>query len=257
MSLQKQFQLTYHIQPNSYESNVWIISPFGYAAGTQSCVGTLTSLPTYQAYSTLFDEFKLNSISVRFNVTRTLSGFSDATTDFMTCIDRHGNLEDITNRMTLKQVEDSSSAVRTTFNGQSTFSTTRSYRATDFMEKYTFYDATYHDDTTNGRYIDSWYGNANNIGFTPLIYSALKTTMATSSATRDITCTADITFNLTFRNPKNGMTTSSAKAAAEAADPDAKVTIVTEEEDETPPEPEATTKVDDPGETKMTDDPPQ
>lgn len=257
MSLQKQFQLTYHIQPNTYESNVWIISPFGYAAGTQSCVGTLTSLPTYKAYSTLFDEFKLNSISVRFNVTRTLSGFTDATTDFMSCIDRHGNLEDITNRMTLKQVEDSSSAVRTTFNGQSTFSTTRSYRTTDFMEKYTFYDASYHDDTTNGKYIDAWYGNANNIGFTPLIYSALKTTMATSSATRDVTCTADITYNLTFRNPKNGMTTSSAKAAAEAVDPDAKVTIVTEEEDETPPEPEATTKVDDPGDTKMTDDPPQ
>lgn len=174
----------------------------------------------------------------------------------MTCIDRHGNQDDITNRMTLSQVENSSSAVRTTFNGQSTFTTTRTYRATDFMEKYTFYDATYTSDAGNGQYIDAWYNTANNIGFTPLIYSALKTTMATSSATRDVTCTADITYNLTFRNPKNGMTTSSAKAAAEAVDPDAKVTIVTEEEDETPPEPEAT-KEEDPGETKMTDDPPQ
>lgn len=236
---------------------MWIISPFGYAAGTQSCVGTLTALPTYKAYAYLFDEMKLNSISIRFNVTRSLSGFSDATTDFMTCLDRHGNEEDITNRMTLNQVENSSSAVRTTFNGQSTFSTTRTYRATDFMEKYTFYDASWTDDAENGRYIDSWYNNCNNTGFTPLIYSALKTTMATSSATRDVTCTADITYNLTFRNPKNGMTVAAGRAAAEALDPDAKTTIVTEEEEETPPEPEATTKVDDPGETKMTDDPPK
>lgn len=245
--------MTYHIGANSYESNVWIISPFGYATGTQSCVGTLTALNTYQAYASLFDEFKLNSISVRFNVTRTLSGFADATTDFITCLDRHGNAEDITNRMTMNQVENSSSAVRTTFNGQSTFTTTRSYRATDFMEKYTFYDASYHEDgAVTGRYIDAWYNNANNTGFTPLIYSALKTTMATAAATRDITCTADITYNLTFRNPKNGISVSAAKAAAEAVDPEAKVTIVTEEEDEAPEPAEEPVKDPD----TMTDDPP-
>ena len=220
-----------HILANSYKSDVWMISPFGYgtSSGSGLWTGSMCTSPTYQAYSTLFDEVKLSSIQVRFNINRTLTGLVDATTDFLTCVDRHSNTNDLDNPMTFDQVAASSSCARTTFNGMATFSTSRSYNATDFMEKYTFFDASY-----SGNDVVAWYNADNNTGFCPVIYCALQSSLATSSSSRLVQVDVDITYNLVFRNPKNGMTISS-KAVSDTKSVLPDLIEVNEEEDEDPP----------------------
>ena len=214
VSLQDRISTTLTIGANTWNTNVKAISPFGWANAVTNAIGSMVDLPTYLAYSYLFDQVKLNSISVRFNINRTLSGLVDATSDLITCVDRNGTQSDLATPMSFDQLKNSSSALRTTFNGQSTFTTTRWLSASDFMEKYTFFDAT--KSTTDTHAINSWVNTSQVTGFTPIIFFAMETSLATSSSSRNINLDLDITYNMTFRNPKNGMSFSSAKAAADS-----------------------------------------
>lgn len=205
VSLQTRVTTQLTLKAASNNTNVIAISPFGWPNNAvMSVTGALADIPSYVAYSTLFDQVKLNSFYVRFNVNRSLPGLVDATSDLLTAIDRNGTESDLTqdHDFTFPMLRSSSSTLRTNFNGHSTFTTNRSYYASDMLEKYTFYDAT--PSKTNVHQIIAWKSSSVT-GFTPILFFGMETSLTPSSATRSIRVDLDIVYNLTFRNPKNGM----------------------------------------------------
>lgn len=165
----------------------------------------------YRTYCSLYDEVKINSVSVGISVMSVPVG-----TGFKlyTMIDRHANLQDTLAYFPLNSKTEGSEVDSSVFTSLDRAKYYRYFRARDLGERTSFFDATYGTQTfpqyaSGGAQVAShdnivvydWYNNAVGTAFCPLIQFGLKYSsdaVAGTSATINLT----VRYNLTFRNPK-------------------------------------------------------
>lgn len=177
----------------------------------RNCHCNLLISDVFRTYCGLYDEVKLNSVSVGISVMSVPVG-----TGFKiyTMIDRHGNLTDTLSYAALATKTTGSEVDSSVFTSLQRAKYYRYFRARDIGERTSFFDASYGEKTlpqytSGGAQVAShanivnedWYNNAVGTAFCPLIQFGLK---FSTNAVQGTSATINLTvrYNLTFRNPK-------------------------------------------------------
>lgn len=154
----------------------------------------LATSATYQAYSQLYDEARVVGVTYKLIFG---GGFTNTGTGFFTfysCVDRIGTSDDVTNRMTADEVKGSSSTVRSTFTIQQRLGATRSYFASNLLEKNTWWDCTVSSNTIPELV-------SSTTAFKPLLQCIVETS-ASSSSSQQLPYRLMQEIVVQFRNPK-------------------------------------------------------
>lgn len=177
----------------------------------RNCHCNLLLSDVYRTYCGLYDEVKINSVSMGLSVMSVPVG-----TGFKlyTMIDRHANVTDTLAYFALGSKTSGSEVDSSVYTSLQRAKYYRYFRARDVGEKTSFFDATYGTKTlpqyTSGGaqvashdniVVEDWYNNAVGTAFAPLIQFGLKFSspaVAGTSATVNLT----VRYNVTFRNPK-------------------------------------------------------
>lgn len=179
------------------------------ASGTllvQQCCGNLFLNNLFLTYTTLYDEVKLNSFSVRLSV---LSVPVDGKGAFVeSCLDRHANVRDIEGMRPHAQIQNSSEVQNNQFTSLDRATVYRSYRARDIGERSNFFDCTYgdvvdpaHEQPQWGRrQIMDWAAGGGG-NFSPALYFYIRL-LSPPVDNSNVLISYQVLWNLTFRNPK-------------------------------------------------------
>lgn len=187
----------------------------------RNCHCNLLLSDVFRTYCGLYDEVKINSVSMGLSVMSVPvgSGFK-----IYTMIDRHANVTDTLGYFALSSKINGSEVDSSVFTSLQRAKYYRYFKARDLGERTSFFDATYgtktlpqyqsggvqvasHDNIVN----EDWYNNAVGTAFCPLIQFGLK---FSSNAVQGASATVNLTvrYNLTFRNPKYDVSVAPARA---------------------------------------------
>lgn len=210
------------VDSSSFFSNVQATCPFYYNSNAQAASfrfthGSLLLSQLYRVYTQLYDEVKINSVSMSFQLMNGIGiGGTVPALKFITSWDRDCNYAECVNGTGVPTAEnlitgsESQSILISNTSSQKVF---RYNRATDLMEKCTFHDCTLGSSGTV--IIDKVFaadtGN-NRIGYCPSCFFVVNTAVKPEEGTKfTFNISLEIKYNVTFRNPKYGLAAGNAK----------------------------------------------
>ena len=207
-------------------SDVFCINPFLVKLSPTNVPQTYGCYPTstinsavVNAYTKLYDEFKVDSIVVKITLTNIIgAGGALNCVKFYTAWDRKGSIEDtklLAKYPTVNDLEAMPSCQTAIIANNTTTSITRVCKASDFFEKYVFCDCTCSDYDITMR-ADATYSTAqrcygadsyvqagaNMLMFCPTFYFGAETVNFVPSADAGLNIVVDTVVYYTFRNPK-------------------------------------------------------
>lgn len=210
-------------------SNVHAVNPYYYNSNTETLGwryshGSMMISQLYRTYSQLYDEVKVNSVSIQFQLMNGIGiGGTVPALKFVTSWDRDCNYDEVvyaTGVPTSSQMligSESQSVLISNTSAQKVF---RYNRATDLMEKCTFHDCSV---TTAGTVIDDKLFAAdsgrNRIGYCPACFFMINTANPPGEGQAfTFNISIEVKYNVTFRNPKFGLATGNAKGLVVESD---------------------------------------
>ena len=191
-------------------SNVIRTCPYYHPIGTNATEANmaanacaLTSSLAYRSYTRLYDSVKINSVSLTFSVATTVGQGGIPGLRVYSSWDR--NLQWGEGQITYDQLITGPESQVVTFINNSRCKFYRSNRAADLQERTSFHDCTVKIVTNQGMYDQEW-GQAQNttVGYHPSISIVLQASNTTESS-RTIPIQIQARYNVTFRNPKFGL----------------------------------------------------
>ena len=178
---------------------------------TTTFVSSALSSPLYRTYCLLYDEVKVIGFKANINITSSVGGSDLPSLEILTSFDRRfGSSEDYPTYADLRTYSTYQAAMAV---NNSIAKLTRSIYASDLMEKAQWHDCTLLE--AAGEYTDRAYqASARNPNFfVPMLFIAFN--CPDTSTSKTISYTAEITYYFSFRNPKYGAGSSSAKSSVE------------------------------------------
>lgn len=211
----------------NFWSDVYCVQPYFAVTGGVNMVnvahGTLMGSRLYRVYTTLYDEVKINSCYVKMTVMTNIgSGGVTPALRVLTMWDRNLNAEDIAaaNLPGHDDMETGSGSQTTMIVNNSRAILSRYVKASDIQEWTKFHDCSIVS-SGNYRYDGCWctrqlatenIRNGQDCGFVPGMYFCLNSATAPAAgASFNFAIQLDIKYNVTFRNPKFGLSVSNAK----------------------------------------------
>lgn len=185
-------------------------------------VATLISSPLYRQYCGLYDQVKIDSVSVSGSVIDGIGiGGTFSSLSFASAWDRQVQPKEVTvggePGVTSTTIQYGSEAQTFLLTNNSRQLVHRWNRASDVIERSTFHDCTYRVGPADGNYAyidDGFYPvtptTSVNIGYVPGLWMAFYSPLVDSEHARYVNVTFKVIWKVTFRNPKYGL-------AAEAA----------------------------------------
>lgn len=176
----------------------------------RNCYGNLITNGTFQTYCALYDEVKINSVSVNLAILTVPAGSS---AKIYSTIDRHANLRDVLADRVTTQVSSGPEVKTTVFTSLDRAKMWRYAKARDFGEKTMFVDSSFGNCSvpkyTNTSQVEvpahtilanrDWFEN--NFCFSPMVSFFVELT-GTPPANSTIGISLSVRWNVTFRNPK-------------------------------------------------------
>lgn len=193
---------------NNY-SAVYGISPF--CSNTEHgfsyrCVGNLYKNNSFIAYSKLYDEVKVDWVSVNFECMENI-GVNLSSIALYTCVDRRASYAEVDDNSgsvwpSAYNVEASASSTTTFMNSTSKRSVHRFFAATDLIEKNQFIDTDF--TLTNGVYVNKAYlaAGSNPNFFCPSVLFCVLLPAAAPEGGYSIPFCISVKWGVTFRGPK-------------------------------------------------------
>lgn len=183
------------------------------SASAISTKASMVSSILYRTYSQLYDEVKINAVSVDISFMTVIGAGGvvpaakfftswDRNCTFSECVQRNG----IPNNVQIQTGSESQVALLT---NTSSMIIKRFVRATDLIEKARFHDCTVSEDA-NGYYDEMWgHGDGHNdVGFCPAMFFCLNTAASPASGNVfSFSVSLEVKWYVTFRNPKFGLST--------------------------------------------------
>lgn len=174
-------------------------------------VGTLVGHNLFTTYCQLYDEVKLNSMSVSISVDQVPVGTSGV--KVISCVDRHVTLNDIRQVYPVGNMTGSAECDSKMFSSLQNARVYRYFAARDVGERTSFFDSTLgQENYTDGGNTYTMAGplefiqNTSLFGcFNPIVFLGFSFSAAPNAA-GTVYFQYKVTYNLTFRNPKYGGT---------------------------------------------------
>ena len=210
-------------------SNVHALCPYYYnsndqALGWRYSHGSMMISQLYRTYSQLYDEVKINSVTVQFQIMNGIGiGGTVPALKFITSWDRDCNFDEVVygtgvpNSSQMTTGSESQSVLISNTSAQRIF---RYNRATDLMEKCTFHDCTV---SASGTVVDDKMFAAdqgkNRIGYCPTCFFMINTAVPPGDgATFTFNLAMEVKYNVTFRNPKFGLAAAAGRSESGGGD---------------------------------------
>lgn len=203
------------VPASSYWSNVVCVNPYRQRDDTGVSFGALTTSTLYRTYCGLYDEVKINSVYLRITLMSNIGtgGVVDAVKVY-TMWDRRLfqnelNSANLPSYIAMQNGSGSQCSLVVN-NSRAIFS--RWNRASDLQERTVYHDCTVGSSSLYG-YVDGQWGAGEEVGYCPGCFIALNTNSAPGDGqSYTFTISVDVRWNVTFRNPKFGLSVSSAKS---------------------------------------------
>lgn len=212
------------ISAGSYYSNVIRTNPFWSPVGTNATTANfngnaaaLVASTAYRAYTRLYDSVKINSVSLTISLATTIGEGGIPGIRVYTAWDR--GLQWGEDPISYTDLMEGPEAQVITFINNSRARLYRTNRASDLQERTTFHDCTVKYQANNA-YYDVEFGTAQNmtVGYVPSLSLVLMASDQTA-ADRVVPIQIQARYNVTFRNPKYGLSAdSSAKFGEQKAE---------------------------------------
>lgn len=206
------------VAANSNYSNVIRTCPYYHPVGTNATQANLniyscalTSSSAYRAYSHLYDSVKINSVSLSISLATTIGEGGIPGIRVYTAWDRSLHWRE--DAISYADLIEGPEAQVVTFINNSRARLYRYNRASDLQERTQFHDCTVAFGT-NQSYVDREWGSSGQmtIGYVPSMSLVLMTS-DTTAADRVVPIQIQARYNVTFRNPKFGLSASSADSS--------------------------------------------
>lgn len=202
--------VTVPVAAESFNSGVCCVNPYAYYPGSAVAnlyLGSLFLSTLYRTYCQLYDEVKIDWVSVEIAVMDTIGQGGDfAAVRFWTAWDRKLQSNDVSSEPTYISVRTSSSAQSTLMVNNSRAVTHRYVRATDLQERITFHDCSFASSGSPPITTDrAWFNSTHNVMFfSPGLLFFFELNSAPRAQT-GINCSLKVKYGVTFRNPKFGL----------------------------------------------------
>lgn len=210
-----QASFNFTVAGGSYWSDLHAIAPYDSRGGaTRHC--SLPSSLLYRTYTRLYDQVKIDWVSVRISIMSLVgSGGVTPAVKVVTMWDRALSNDDASNpdnvptpdsiqngsESQISLIVNNSRAIVNRFNG-----------ANDLQERTLFHDGSL--SSLSGGYVDAAFLEGQNCGYVPALYIALNTATSPGAGNSfSFTCSLDVKWRVTFRNPKYGLSVSSGSKA--------------------------------------------
>lgn len=214
------FQFT--IPTNGQWSQLACIHPYMDKMSTATMpslgLGSAVATKLYQTYAEMYDQVKLNSMSIDIGLCDVVGAGAGAggfpAVNMYTGWDRCVNkTELISSNYTVNQLKNGSEAQSYLITNNSRQVVRRWNRASDLQERTSFHDCTVSVATGSGyNYADEYCLYNDGLPFyCPGMYIAFFTPTVSTTGNRYINVSFKITYNFTFRNPKFGLSAGNAK----------------------------------------------
>lgn len=214
--IQDVFSMT--VANTSFWTPLYAVAPYYRAlsstADTRLTKGALVTSPLYQTYAALYDEVKINSVSVTLSIMTAvgIGGVVPALKVYSSW-DRDASYAEVVygqGAPTVDQLMNGSESQVTLITNTSSSNVKRFNRASDLMEKIKFHDCTV--SKTAARVVDSLYGSDSGnaqLGYCPCMFFAINTASAPGEGQEySFNVSVEVKWNVTFRNPKYGLSAS-------------------------------------------------
>lgn len=210
-----QASFNFTVSGTSYWSDLHAVSPYdasisGPHVSLRHCA--LPSSLMYRTYTRLYDQVKVDWVSVRISIMSLVgSGGITPAVKVVTMWDRAATSGDVTNGASVPSpdsIQNGSESQVSLIVNNSRAIVNRFNVASDIQERTVFHDCAVANN--NGSYVDSEFNIGHNVGYAPVLYMALNTATSPGSGTSfTFTCSLDVKWRVTFRNPKFGLSASS------------------------------------------------
>jgi hypothetical protein len=214
------FQMT--VGASNFWSNLVGISPYFTFSGNGLSHAALTSSLLYKTYTKLYDEVKVNSVYVKISLmTNVGTGGLVPAVNLVSVWDRNVKRAEIIDGEgipTTATIQTGSESQSTLIVNNSRAVVSRYNKASDLQERTTFHDCSTVVYSSTG-IVDQEWSNKAPIGYCPGLMFALQTSTAPGAGSSYVFDVAvEVRWNVTFRNPKFGLSGSSAKGIAVSDD---------------------------------------
>lgn len=208
-----QASFNFTVAAGAYWSDLWAVCPYSGLTANKLMQAGLPSSLLYRTYTRLYDQVKVDWVSVKISI-MSLVGAGGVAPAVKVCTswDRSATYTDISSSQpgaipdptTIQTGSESqtslivnnSRAVVNRFNG-----------ASDLQERTLFHDCSL--ESLGGFYYDGMWRADQPVGYCPELFIALNTATAPGTGTTfSFTCSLDVKWHVTFRNPKYGLTSS-------------------------------------------------
>ena len=213
----------------AFWSNLVAISPYfatGNGASASRCYASLLTSLLYRTYAQIYDEVKINSCYARITIMNNIgTGGIVPALKLVTMWDRKANADELVAGNGLPGTSDmqvgSESQVSLIVNNSRAV-VSRYIKATDLQERTFYHDCSWIQLGTSQRWYDKMFYDPNlsgvaattDVGFCPALFVALNTASSPAEGTPYVfTVAVDVRWNVTFRNPKFGLSAAAASGA--------------------------------------------
>lgn len=214
------------VDSTSFFSNVHGISPYYHNSNDtvnswRMTHGAMPMSELYRVYTQLYDEVKVNSVSVKFELMNGIGiGGTVPALKFITSWDRDASMDEVValnGVPTAEQMTTGSESQSVLISNTSAQKIYRYNRATDLMEKCNFHDCTL---TRSGTVIaDKIFASGsglNRIGYCPTCFFVINTAIKPETGQKFVfNISVEVKYNVTFRNPKFGLAAGAAKSVGD------------------------------------------
>lgn len=224
------------VSANQAFSNVLRTSPYVSPVGTSdtdanralNCAGVVGSI-AYRKYCQLYDQVKINSVSFSVSIADTIGAGGIPGVRVYTSWDRDMQMGE--SLMTADELINGPESQVVTFINNSRAKFYRYNRASDLQERTTFIDSS-NQFNANLNWVNLQWGQGNGnrgVGYVPSMSMVVQTSNTTTS-NRTITVQVQARYNVTFRNPKYGLSVDSSSKGVGDDEVEKKVESEMEEE---------------------------
>lgn len=200
----------------NYWSDLYAVCPYSANPTSKLEQAALPSSLLYRTYTRLYDQVKIDWVSVKLSI-MTLVGVGGVAPAIKVCTswDRDMNVYDVVDMgatpspiPTVDTIQTGSESQTSLIVNNSRAVITRFNAASDLQERTIFHDCGLNlVDSTY--YVDAAYNSAGSgLGYCPGLYMAVNSATAPAEgASFTFTCSLDVKWHVTFRNPKFGLST--------------------------------------------------
>lgn len=216
------------VPAGSYWSDLHAVSPYSANPSSKLVHASLVSSLLYRTYTRLYDQAKIDWVSVKISImTLVGAGGVSPAVKVVTSWDRDIGFNEVTGSNpsdypTTDSIQSGSESQTSLIVNNSRAVINRFNAASDLQERTVFHDCSLVSvGGSNSYYVDSQYyaqssQASKSVGYCPGLYMALNAATSPGEGSSFVfTCSLDVKWHVTFRNPKYGLSVGASKSAGD------------------------------------------